>query len=309
MLEYFWTVLGQVITLFLLIAVGYVLGKLGKINAQGTGQMTSLLLYVVTPCVVWDTLQMHLAPERIAEAVPCAVLSLATYLGYSLIAAPLFRKSPPDVRAPLRFGIVYSNVGFMGLPLVEAVLGEEARFYVVVSMVVFNVYCWIHGVMVMGGSKALSLRKALINPGSVALVLGLPLMLGALELPGSVSAAVGFLADLNTPLAMVVIGTQMSAVNLAESFRQGRVYAASALRLVALPILTALVLMPFDLSPMLYCTMVILSGAPSAGNTSMFSQRFGQNTTLAAQLVSLCTILSVITLPVVAVMAQALSGI
>ena len=100
MLEYFWTVLGQVITLFLLIAVGYVLGKLGKINAQGTGQMTSLLLYVVTPCVVWDTMQMHLAPERIAEAVPCAVLSLATYLGYSLIAAPLFRKSPPDVRAP-----------------------------------------------------------------------------------------------------------------------------------------------------------------------------------------------------------------
>ena len=78
---------------------------------------------------------------------------------------------------------------------------------------------------------------------------------------------------------------------------------------MALPILTALVLLPFDLSPMLYCTMVILSGAPSAGNTSMFSQRFGQNTTLAAQLVSLCTILSVITLPVVAVMAQALSGI
>ncbi len=308
MLEYFLTVLTQVVTLFLLIGVGFVLGKMGRMNNEGISQLTFLLLYIVTPCVVWDTLKMDLEPQRIAEAALCAVLTLALYLCYSLIVAPLFRRSPPDVRASLQFAAIYNNVGFVGLPLVQAVLGDEARLYVVMAIVVFNVYCWVHGVLLMGGPKALSLRKALVNPGSVALVVGLPLLLGMLELPGSVDAAVGFLADLNTPLAMVIIGAQMSAVNMAESFRHGRIYAAAGLRLAVLPLFTALVLLPFHLSPMLYCSMVILSGTPVAGSTSMFAQRFGRSTAAAAQVITLSNILSVVTLPVLAVLAQALSG-
>ena len=129
-----------------------------------------------------------------------------------------------------------------------------------------------------------------------------------LTVAGSVDAAVGFLADLNTPLAMVIIGAQMSAVNMAESFRHGRIYAAAGLRLAVLPLFTALVLLPFHLSPMLYCSMVILSGTPVAGSTSMFAQRFGRSTAAAAQVITLSNILSVVTLPVLAVLAQALSG-
>ncbi|HIY22370.1 MAG TPA: AEC family transporter [Candidatus Flavonifractor merdigallinarum] len=309
MLNYFLTVVSQVITLFLLMAVGYVLGRMGRIDREGCAQFTFLLLYIVTPCVIVDTMQVHLEDSLLRELGLALFLMIGLYLCYSLFAIPLARTAPLDTRAPLQFGAIYGNVGFMGLPLAEAVLGSEARIYAVLTMVVFNVYSWIHGVLLMGGRKALSPVRAVLNPGTVSLVLGLPCLLFGLRLPGSIQTAVGFVADLNTPLAMVVIGAQMSAVDLPATLRQLRLYTASAMRLVVLPFFTALVLLPFHLSTLLYCTMVILSGAPSAGSTSMFAQRFGRDTATAAQLVSLSTVLSILTLPLMAVLAQQLSAL
>ena len=309
MLDYFLTVLSQVVTLFLLMGVGFVLGRLGKVGGAGISQFTFLLLYIVAPCVVLETMQADVDPALLPRLGEALVLTLGLYLCYSAAVLPFFRRTEGPTRASLRFGCIYGNVGFMGLPLAEAVLGSEALIYAVLTLVVFNVYSWLHGVVLMGGRSALSPRSALINPGTVALVLGLPFLLTGSHLPGGAQAAVSFLADLNTPLAMVVIGAQMAAVDLAAILRQGKLFAASALRLVVLPLLTALILLPFGLDPLLYCTMVILSGAPSAGLTSMFAQRFGQDTATAAQLVSLSTLLSVVTLPLTAVLAQQLSSL
>lgn len=309
MLEYFLTVIAQVITLFLLMAVGYVLGRLGRLNSEGCAQLTFLLLYVVMPCVVLDIMQVHPDAQLLLEMGESLVLTVGLYLCFSAMALLLGRKADPAARASLRFGAVYGNVGFMGLPLAEAVLGSESQIYVVVTLVVFNVYSWIHGVLVMGGRRALSPRRAILNPGTIALVLGLPFLLLGLRLPGSLSTAVGYIADLNTPLAMIVIGAQMSAMDLPATLRQARLYTVSLVRLVVMPVFAALVLLPFHLSPLLYCTMVILSGAPAAGTTSMFAQRFGQDTAVAAQMVSLSTLLSVVTLPLVAVLAQQLSAL
>lgn len=309
MLDYFLTVVAQVITLFLLMAVGYVLGRLRRLDSEGCAQLTFLLLYVVMPCVVLDTMQVSTDTKLLMEMGEALVLTLALFLCFSVMALPLARKAPSATRASLQFGAIYGNVGFMGLPLAEAVLGSDSRIYVVVGLVVFNVYSWIHGVLIMGGKSALSPRKAILNPGTISLFLGLPFLLLGLRLPGSLSTAVGYIADLNTPLAMIVIGAQMSAVDLPATLRHARLYIVSAVRLVIMPVFTALVLLPFHLTPLLYCTMVILAGTPTAGTTSMFAQRFGQDTGSAAELVSLSTFLSIVTLPLVAVLAQQLSAL
>lgn len=309
MFDYFLTVIAQVITLFLLMAVGYVLGRLGRINSEGCSQLTFLLLYVIMPCVVLDTMQVHPDAHLLMEMGEALVLTLALYLCFSVMVLSMCRKAPPATRSSLQFGAIYGNVGFMGLPLAEAVLGSESRIFVVVGLVVFNVYSWIHGVLIMGGRKELSPRKAILNPGTISLVLGLPFLLLGLRLPSSLYTAVGYIADLNTPLAMIVIGAQMASVDLPATLRQVRLYTVSIMRLVIMPIFAALVLLPFHLSSLLYCTMVIMAGTPAAGTTSMFAQRFGQDTASAAQLVSLSTFLSILTLPLVAVLAQQLSAL
>jgi len=137
-------------------------------------------------------------------------------------------------------------------------------------------------------------------------VIALALFLLKVRLPGPVLSAVEYIGSLNTPLAMVVIGGQMAGADLLATFREKRLYGAAAWTLVLIPVLTALVLLPLGLDPVLYQTMVILAGCPAAGATSMFAQMFRKDTASSAQFVTLSTLLSIITLPLAALLAKSL---
>lgn len=297
-------VAGQVSTLFLLMAAGFLLVKLGKLNKEGLDQTSTLLLYVVTPCVILDAFRGEDLGGGMALAATLGVLA-----AYYILAVPLsalfFRAQAPDDRAVLRFGVTYGNVGFMGLPLLQGVLGEGAMLYGAISVALMNTFYWTHGVVVMGGR--VSLKKVLLNPGVTPLLAALALNLAGLEFPAPVSSAVGFMAALNTPLAMVVIGGQMASADLASTFAQPKLYGAAAVKLLLFPALTALVLLPFRPEPMLYCAAVIVAATPTAGVTSILAQRFGRSPASAAQLVTLSTLLSILTLPLFSVLAQTLA--
>lgn len=308
MLDSILVVFAQVVTLFLLMGVGFFLARKKKFTEHGITECTYLLLYLVAPCIIIDSLQVDRDPTLTHSVILCSVATVGLYLLYILLSLPTFRKQPPKTRSVLQFGAVYGNLGFMGIPLIQAVLGQQAVVFVVFVLAIFTVTYWIHGVFIMGGPSALSLKSAILNPGVIPLIIALPLFLTGWQLPGMLNSAVSFLADLNTPLAMVVIGAQMAhSKNLLSIFRQPQLYAASAFRLILCPVVTALVLLPLHMDPLLYSTMVILAGAPTAGVTSMFAQRFEQDIPTGAQLVSLSTLLSVITLPLCAALAQALS--
>ena len=297
-------VVGQVGTLFLLMGVGFLLTRLGKISADTRGQMSFLLLYVIAPCLVIETLQVDLTPELLVLLGKALLAFLASHLIFILLSRPTFPSRDADTRPVLQFGIIFANTGFMGYPLVEAVAGPDALIFAAVSTVVFNQ--WSYGIVLMGGKA--SARSMLVNPGTISIAVGAALLFSGLRLPGAVNHAVSFLADMNTPLAMVVIGSQMAHANLRETFRRHRLFEASCLRLVVLPAIVAVVLLPFGLDPLLYISVVILSAAPSAGVTSIFAERFGRNTVAGAQLVALSTLLSIITLPLFAVAARLLSA-
>ena len=120
-------------------------------------------------------------------------------------------------------------------------------------------------------------------------------------------ASLSFLSDLNTPLAMVVIGTQLAEADLPSTFRHPRNYLVSFLRLALFPTLTALLLLPLRSSSGLYCALVLLSATPGAGTTSLFAQQFGRDTAPAAESITLSTLLSILTLPLFAVLARGIS--
>lgn len=309
MLTRFLVVLGQVSTLFLMMGVGYILGKWKKVTAAGTGEMSSLLLYVVSPCIIIDSFQTSYDPGLLRTLGVGVVVEVIFFFLYAMIVKLFFRKQEPDVRIPLRFGSMYGNTGFMGLPLIQAIMGDEALIFAVVSLMVFNVVVWSHGFMMMSGSsKGFSLKKALLTPGLLGVVAGVPLFLTQTTLPGPLHSAVSFIGSMNTPLAMVVIGAQMARADLGSLLRDKKLFGASAIKLLLIPVFTAIVLLPLRHDTLLYTATVILAGVPTAGITSMFAERFGRAPERAASLVSLCTLLSILTLPVVAVMAETLAG-
>ena len=305
----FWIVAGQVATLFLMMGVGFFLARRGQLSGGAIGQISHLLLYVVAPAIVIDSFQLPCTPELALRVGQAAGLMVAVYALYMVVAQPFFPRQSADTRDTLRFAMVYGNTGFMGLPLVRSVLGEEALIYCVVSLSIFNVATWTHGVALMGGRSQVTVRRAVCNPGVAGLAIGMALFFLNITLPGPVGQAVAYLGGLYTPLAMVVIGAQMASSDLGAVFRQKRLYAVSACKLLLIPTLTALLLLPLGLPPLIYCTMVLLAATPVAGVTSMFAQQFHRDQVSAAQAVTLSTLLSLFTLPCFGVLAQRLAGL
>jgi hypothetical protein len=306
MLNDFIVVTGQVAILFLLMGVGFLLAKLDKLSESTTSQLSFLLLYVISPCLVVESMQVDLTQSLLINLGKATLAFIASYVIFILIARPLFPSRDKDTRPVLQFGVIFANTGFMGFPLIAAVVGQEALIYAVASVAVFTIIQWSYGQALLGGK--VSVRSILINPGTLSILLGLVLLFSGLRLPGPVNSVVSYLADMNTPLAMVVIGAQMARANIKETFRRYRLFQASLVRLVILPAIVALVLLPFHLEPMLYCSAVLLSAAPTAGATSIFANQLGRNTAAAAQLVTLSTLLSMVTLPVFAILSRVLTG-
>ncbi|WP_209346494.1 AEC family transporter [Flavonifractor sp. AGMB03687] len=308
MVQYLLMVSSQVGTMFIMMAVGFVLAKLGKLTPASIPQLTNLLLNAVLPCMLVDSLQIERTPALLGAMGYTSLLVAVLYLLYCLLSMPLFRRQPPATGKALRFGVLYGNVGFMGLPLVQMVLGDHAMVYGVINLIIFNIYNWSQGVVLMGGRKQVSLKQAVLNPGIIGTITAMVLFLCGITLPPMVGNAVSFLGSMNTPLAMVIIGAQMASADWKAVFRNRSILAAALLKLIAMPLLTALVLYPIHPEPDLYCTLVLLVAVPTASITAMFAQRYNQDVATSAQLVTFTTLLSILTLPCMGVLAAVLSG-
>ena len=308
MLEYLLMVSSQVGTMFLMMAAGFALAKRGLLTQAAIPQMTNLLLTVVLPCMLVDSMQIERTPALLGSMGYTSLLVAGLYVLYCLLSIPLFRRQNSATGKALRFGTLYGNVGFMGLPLIQLVLGEQAMVYGVINLIVFNLFNWSQGVVLMGGRRQVSLKQAVLNPGILGTVVALVLFLCGITLPSMVGSAVSFLGSMNTPLAMVIIGAQMASADWRSVFRSPAILLACGLKLVAMPLLTALILYPLHPEPDLYCTLVLLAGVPTASITAMFAQRYGQDVSAGAQLVTVSTLLSILTLPCCGVLAALLSG-
>ena len=217
MLGDFLVVASSVVTLFFMMGVGFFFGKRGMLYSDTLSQLSRLLLTVVCPCTVINALQVERSTQLLAGMGQALLLVAASYVVFGGAAHFLFPRQSAPTRAALRFGTVYGNVGFMGLPLVMSVLGEGAVPYCAMGIAVFNVANWTHGVTVMGQKG--SLRRAVLNPGVIGFAIAMALFVGGVALPGPVRSAVEYISGLNTPLAMVVIGGQMAGADLAATFQ------------------------------------------------------------------------------------------
>lgn len=307
MLSDFLIVVGQVFTLFLMMGVGFVFAKRGWFSKATSNQCTQVILYVVGPCIIITKLQIE-ATAQVVHTMLMAALGMAlTYVVMIPLMQLLFRKEPSDTRVVRRFGTVYANNSFMGLPLLAGVLGEDALLFGVISMLVFFLFQWTHGVLIMGGR--LNVRSAVLNPGIIAILIGVFFFAVRFRIPSPVYNAMDFMGDLNTPLAMVIIGGQMARSDILGVLKKPKLYLTAAIKLIFVPAITCLLLLPLHLEPLSYCACVVLAACPTAGVTAMFAQRFQRDEETAAQMVTLSTLLSIITLPVFAVLARQISGL
>ncbi len=303
-MESFLIVFGQVLSLFIMIGVGFGMYKAKFINDTGAAQMTDLLLYAVTPCIVIDAFDRKFDPSTASAIGIFAVTGIAVMLLGVIVASLVFRGKDKNSRIVQRFGLVFSNCGFMGIPLTQAICGDEGVLYASIFLAIFNLFQWTYGVAVMSGEK-LSVKKAILNPCVLGLAVGLPIFLLSLEIPSPVESAVSMLADLNSPLAMVIIGTHLAKTDIVGTFKDVRCYAVAFMRLIVMPALIMLIVMNIPwLNDKQIVTLAVQCGAPVAASCALFATKYERDSQLASRMVALSTIFSMITLPLLISVVQ-----
>ena len=308
----------QVAILFVLTGFGAAMRWLGFFKDNAIDGIVNVLLLVVTPCLIVDVFQRPFDPSMLKGlGLGFAIASLA-HVVLIVLSKLVVRHRDESVRRPLLLAAVFSNAGFMGIPLEQAVLGGEGVFYGVVYVVVFNLFMWSWGLRTMCaegiGDRGSGIRgsrgsnvKMWVNPGTVGIALGLPLFFCSVKLPAVIGVPVHHMANLNTPLAMIVIGYALAGTAFVKVLRLSAVYVATFLRLVVCPLLVIAALYPFrqTLDRNMMLAMVIAASAPVAAMVSMFAQKFGRDVDVSVAVVSGTTLLSILTMPVVIALAMA----
>ena len=306
MMEAFLAVTAKVAVILIFIVLGYVTVKFGMFSQKGLGEITSFLLYVVTPCLIVDSFLSAESGALDAWSLFLAVVLPAISMSMSIAGSYLlFKKEEPNRRKVLRFALIFCNVGFMGVPLVQGIVGAEGVLFSSFFIVVFNVISWTYGYTMRGGGK-IRIKTLLMNPGVIGLVIGLPLYFFDVQLPELIASPVNMISAVNTPLAMIVVGGYVARVNWKEFISDIAVYKLAFLRLIVAPALYLAVALLVRPNETLLLSSVIQAATPVAANTVLFAVQFKNDAELASKSIAVTTALSVLTIPLFTILTQAL---
>lgn len=294
----------QVIIVFILIGVGFVLRKRNMIGTSTTKQLTDLLLFVVTPSVLINSYQKEFLPELAFKLFIAFLYAIVLHIIMIVICTLIFKKEETNKYRVNIFSAVYSNCGFMAIPLLSAVLGKDGVFFGSAYLAVFCIANWTHGVCVCSGSiKTMSIKKIILNPGVIGTVVGLILFVLQISLPTILIEPIKHLANLNTPLAMIILGVYLANVDFKKTFSKISIYLISFLRLIIFPIIAVFLAKIMHLDETVATALLITAACPVATSTPLFATRFDLDTEYASELVSVSTIFSIITIPLIMLLA------
>ena len=296
--------LQQTIIMFALMLLGLLLSRRGMITEQGSRDLSNVLLYAVIPCVILRSYMSEFSTEKLRAMGLSALIAVIAFAA-SIAVAYLTCGTRHRIET---FAVAFGNAGFIGIPLVTAVFGPEAAFYVVSFSTFANLLQWTYGIVIISGKKeTMNLRMVFVNPVFISMVIGIALFVLQPTLPTVVTGTIGYIADGNTVLAMIILGYYLSKVQLRGLFADVRLYLFSALRLLVVPAVTILVFLPFPFARGEITLITLIAAAtPIASSTAIFAQKFDQDYRRAVSYVCLSTILSVATLPLVMLFAERL---
>ena len=297
----------QVLILFLMIVAGFVCGKTGAIKPDGKKTLSDLLLYLVMPAMILDSYLIEFGAETFGNLLVSFGLSAALMLGGLAVAVLLTLRSKSADRTMVRFACMFSNAGYMGIPLVRAVYGETAVLYASAFLTVFNILVWTIGYVMVSGQaqpKAV-LRSILTCPSIIAVAVGLAVYLGRIPVPDILTETVELVGGMNTPLSMIITGLTMAGHDLRALLKKRELPLVMVLRLVVIPLISLAVLRLLGVRGLVADVCLLLEACPTAAVTTVFAVRFAKSEDLAAGAVVFTTLASMIWLPVYALLISA----
>lgn len=304
MIENFLTVAAQVLSLFIMIFIGFVLGKLRLLTENATSSISNIILYVATPAAILQAfLNESPSKQKTINLLLIAIFAIIAHILGILLSKLLIRNKVENTKAVLHFATIFSNCGYMSFPLQKALLGDIGIFYGAMYVAIFNIFMWSYGALTMNKEKTFSFKKIFLAPTTIATLLALILYFVQLKLPSVVGTAVTALSNLNTPLPMIIIGYYLSTAKISAAFTDKRIYLASFLRLILIPAVLLFLMILCGIRGVPLIASIVAASAPAAAAATMFSIKFGRDTLCSVNAVTFTTLLSILTMPLFVALA------
>ena len=305
------TILNQTVIMLILIIVGIICAKLKLISTSTNKELSQFVLQVVNPVVIFMSYQKDYEARLVKNLLLTFLFSVIAFAVTIILAYLFIWKKDGRHTEVERFSAIYSNCAFMGIPLVNALFGSEGVFYLTAFLTVFNIVIWTHGVIIISGEKDLKqVVKVFYSPTIIAIALGIITFFLKIKLPSVPTSALQFIANINTPMAMIVSGVTISSTKITELLKNGRrIFYVCFVKLLVIPLVVALVMIPFSIDEMVRMTIVITTSAPPAAMCTLFCLKYNKNSVYASEIFAGGTILSVVTLPVVVNLTEKLTNL
>ena len=291
------------ITLFALVVVGYVGGRLGYLGGDFDRQLSRLVINITCPALILSSAMTGTLPDR-RFILPLLLISLITYVVLTGVAflLPRYLTRKADDQGAIGFALIFGNVGFMGYPVVASIFGHEAVFYAAVLNVVNTFAVFTIGTMLITGKNDVEGRrfekKVLYSTPMLAAYLTMAIV--ALEIdniPTAVSQPLTMLGNITVPAALLIIGSSMSQLSLRTMLGNRTVYATSLFRLILLPIGIFYLCRALGFSDFVVNINTLVIAMPVATYGTILCLKYEKDTTMITEVTFITTLLSMLTIP------------
>ncbi len=296
------------LTLFAIVVVGYVIGKLGYLGGDFDRQLSRLVINITCPALILSSAMTGNLPDR-RFILPLLLVSVVTYAVLTAIAfvLPRYLTSRKSDEGTVGFALLFGNVGFMGYPVVDSIFGHEAVFYAAVLNVVNTFAVFTVGTILITGRNDVEgsrfQKKVLYSTPMIAAYLTILIVaLGIDGIPGCVSQPLTMIGSITVPAALLIIGSSMSQLSLRTMLGNRTVYATSLFRLVLLPVAVYFLCRIIGFSDFVVNINTIVIAMPVATYGTILCLKYGKDTTMMTEVTFITTLLSMLTIPVLAML-------
>ena len=313
-MQIFNTTLSQMISLFSLIAVGYILVKVDVVQKDAAKVLSKLENNLFIPALILETFLTNFTIKNLSDTWQLLLFSFALVLPIIPLALWIGKLCEKDKhrRGTVSYGLVFSNFGFMGIAVVKALFPAMELNYIIFTLPLWAlIYTWATPTLLIpvhGGGIGARLR-ALCNPMFICIVLGIVLGLSPINMPAPIMSAIGMASDCMSPLAMLLTGITIATVDIKAGFKSLSTWLSCALRLIVIPLVALLLFkflpLPTDYLVCAFCTLAM----PLGLSPIVIPAAFGKDTSLAAAMALISHVLSVLTLPLMFMLMMRVLGL
>lgn len=295
-------VINQMIQLFMIITLGYILNKIKIFDQTLNKKLTTLLLSVTTPAMILNSVLINENKASLNQVTTTFIVTILVFALLPIISFGLVKimRIPKNQQGLYMFMTVFSNIGFMGFPVIQAIFGSEAIFYTAIFNMAFNLLIFSLGLVLMnyGSENKIELNlKKVITPGVIASIIALIIYFTKMSFPIVIVNTCSMIGGLTTPLAMLVIGSTLANMPVKEVFNDFRIYPYTIIKQILIPIIAFPILSYFIKDTYLLGITFIILAMPVANSAVLFATEYHGDVKLAAKTVFLTTLTAVITIP------------